>query len=335
MTAIVTWGDFMQFKPLVHFCSMLAAGVAVSGCATVEGAPQRVIDNPMTLKLVERYPIDDAIKRFSYPEGEYYDWTYREGLNRQQYRDMVVRVYMSAMDSRYNEFKTMLSSERRQADFGLDLAVLAFTGWASVAKDSIVNNLSAVAAGFAGARGVVDKDLYFAKAVPALIAAMDADRFRAQAKIETNLKREAGDYPLQTAFGELVNYEVASTLDGAMTRLTTEASEDREEAREELRMVETTACIAEEGAIDPSDDIFAYLDRYVPDDNDTAVIAGTKGLKLARIADAIDVKGGWTNSTELYIKIRDYVLAGSEGNCSQARLEEIFTKIKAEMKEDF
>lgn len=324
----------MQVRPLAALCAILLAGLMLAGCATVEGAPQRVIDEPMTMGLVHKYPMDEAITNFSHPDTDYYNWTYRGGLDRQQYRDMVARVYMGAMDSRYNQFKTMLSSERRQADFGLDLAVLGFTGWASVAKESIVNNLSAVAAGFAGARGVVDKDLYFAKAIPALIAAMDADRFRARAQIETNLKKDAGDYPLQTAFGELVNYEVSSTLDGAVTRITTEASEDREEAREELREVET-ACIAEEGAIDVSGQIFGYLQQYLPDDNDSAVVAGKKGLKLARIANAISVKSGWTNSTELYLAISDQILAGSEGNCSQARLEEIFTKIKAEMKEDF
>jgi hypothetical protein len=313
---------------------VLLSAFLVSGCATIEGAPQRVIDESMSMGLIAKYPMNEAMTRFSYPDGEYYDWTYRDGLSRQQYRDMVVRLYMSAMDSRYNQFTTMLSSERRQADFGLDLAVLGFTGWASVAKASIVNNLSAVAAGFAGARGVVDKDLYFAKAVPALIAAMDADRIRAQARIEANLQKEPGDYPLVTAFAELARYEVASTLDGAARRLTSVASADLDEAIEELRLVET-ACQAEEGAIDVSQNIFDYLERYVPDDGDTAVNAGIKGLKLARIANAIGVKGGWTTSTELYLKIEDHVLAGKEGKCSQARLEEMFTKIKAEMKEDF
>src|SRR4051794_3137284 len=82
-------GSIMQIARMAWHSSVLWAGLMLSGCATFEGAPQRVISEPLGMSLVAKYPIDEAIKRFSYPDQDYYNWTFREGLNRQQYRDMV------------------------------------------------------------------------------------------------------------------------------------------------------------------------------------------------------------------------------------------------------
>ncbi|MEA3034000.1 MAG: hypothetical protein QOH86_2016 [Sphingomonadales bacterium] len=317
----------MQRRSLVLLLAAMPAGLSLSGCATFEAAPQHVLTQSAAAEMIARHPIDESIEKFSYPDSDYYNWTYRKGLTQQQYRNMVVEAYMKVMDLRYEEFTTALSSERRQADFGLDLAVLAFTGWASVAKASIVNNLSAVAAGFAGTRGLVDKDLYFDKAMPALIAAMDADRFRARAEIETKLKLSAGDYPLETAFGDLLGYEVASTLNGAVTRITEEATQDRKQARQEL-ISATTACHAEEGAAEVSQHIFHYLRGLLgtgaaPGNDDANLI------KLFKAARALDLSGAWTTRKDVFKAIQDKVSEGVAGACSKATLEDYRQRISA------
>jgi hypothetical protein len=303
---------------------------AIAGCATIEGSPRRLLDETVSMALVNNYRIDEAIRLFSLPDDAV-GIAARGGLTRQQFRDMVVIVYMNAMDGRYYAFRTALSSERRQTGLGMDLAVLGITGWASVARDSIVNNLSAIAAGLGSARSAIDRNLYFDQTLPALLSAMDAQRLRARAQIMRNLQRPAGDYPLPTAFSDLMSYEVASTLDSAVAEITANAALDRQQAQQELAAA-TPACRADEGSAAVSDRIMAYVDRFAPDP-DTGAISNANLLKLVRIAAAIEVPPGWTSGEDLYEAIQERISTGQEGRCRAADLEALITRIQTAIEE--
>jgi len=204
------------------------SALSLAGCASTEGAQRPVIGVQGTTKLAQDHDLATALTNFGSDDN-----SSRGGLSKQAYRDLIVGIYMNAIDARYRQFTTNLSSESKRTGLGLDLAVIGLTGWASVAKHTIVNEISAVAGGFAGARGAIDKNLYFDQTLPALIAAMDAEHLKVGSEILRNLQRNATEYPLVVAIGDLNRYELAGSLNAAIQTVTSQASQKREEAKAE------------------------------------------------------------------------------------------------------
>ena len=73
----------------------------------------------------------------------------------QQYRDLVISVYLNAVDARYLQFRQSVGSEGRGGAIGADLAVIALTTGASVIEKS-ATELSAAAAAFAGGKATIN-----------------------------------------------------------------------------------------------------------------------------------------------------------------------------------
>ena len=55
--------------------------------------------------------------------------------------------------------------------------------------------LAAASAGVIGAQGVISKDLYYQRTVPALLAQMEANRARATLVILQGIQKSESDYP--------------------------------------------------------------------------------------------------------------------------------------------
>jgi hypothetical protein len=153
-----------------------------------------------------------------------------QGLNgaddearRMALRNRVIAVYVAAMDARYAEFRRALAKETRSGNFGLDVAALGLGGLGSLAKGA-ANELSAASAFLAGSRASLNKEIYFEKTLPALVAVMDANRIKARGAILSHIHDPTIDYPLELAYADLANYELSASLDNAVQQLTTEAS---------------------------------------------------------------------------------------------------------------
>lgn len=280
---IINFGRLPKFLLLA-----LSAPMLLAGCASVEGSQRRVLGTSASLHLVGKYPLDHALTSFGIDSDEA-----RGGLSKQAYRDLVVMLYLNAIDARYHEFRTNLSTESKRTALGLDFALIGLTGWASVAKTSIVNELSAVAGGVAGARATIDKTLYFEKALPALIAAMDAERLNTGAQILRNLQKNAAEYPLALAIIDLNRYEMAGSLDLAIHQVTSEAVKDRDEAKANfenaIRACDTSEAEAEL-VIEKTELVTATSNRLraktPPDVDNLKEMARTMGLGFPGTADA-------------------------------------------------
>ena len=232
---------------------------------------------------------------------------------------MVVTVYLNAMDSQYSEFRAALSSEGRQAALGLDLAVIGFTGWASVAKDTMAKKLSAAAAAFAGARGVVDKTLYFDKSLPALLSAMDAQRLRTKTQILLNLRKSGNDYPLPTAFADLMNYEIIATLDSAVEEITKQASVNKSAAQAEYDTV-IKACTAEADAVPLAGRVSRYVRGLAK-----APVSAENEMKLRLVATGMGLPPTGT-ADELRSAITQDL---GSGRCKASELETVIANIQS------
>jgi hypothetical protein len=202
-------------------CGLLAlASLSIAGCASLEGAPKAIIPVSKSLDILKDHDVQNAILKFHGAAGD------RHNLDQRQYRDMVIALYLNAIDARYNEFRKDISGEGRGGAIGADAAVVGLTTMATLVEKS-ATDLSAVAAAFAGGKGTVDKNLYFDRALPAILAAMDAERAKVRKHIVASMRNSEKDYPLEVAFGDLAAYEASASIDRAIDSITAAAAAGR------------------------------------------------------------------------------------------------------------
>lgn len=284
----------------------------LAACASLAGAPPRVIGAAQSVTMANRYPMDDSIIRFHASEP-----ARRYGLTPKQFRDMVITVHLNAADAQYFDFKTRVSSERREIGLGLDLVLLGFTNYASVARPGIVNDLSAAAAGFAGARGALDRNVYFDRSLPALLASMDAQRLQVRTRIAEGLRRSETDYPLDRAFDDVNAYQAAGTLDGAIQNITAQAVQERQEAERDYSNA-VRACQSEGDLRVNRRRIMRFVVNNQPDPAKLADLAELMGLATTGIE---------TNAGALRTAIQNELQANY---CTNQKLEQLITRMRAQ-----
>lgn len=265
---------------------LVIAAASLTGCAAVDGIARPVIDTGTMRASVARYPVGQAVQSFYGTVAE------RQGLSRRDYRDMVVAIYLSAVDAEFYEFRQQLSTSSKGSSLGLDLVVLALTGVAAVAKQSAVNELATAATVAGGARASIDKNLFFDKTLPALVAAMDAERARVRLAIAGKLELDEARYPMSAAFNDIYEYQLAGSIDRALSRVTSVATSDAADAQARL----DRAILACEVVTDVAEDNDRLAD--VLEAGDSA--RQTSRVKIA--ASALDVpEGASPGATKLAI----------------------------------
>ncbi len=105
--------------------------------------------------------------------------------------------------------------------------------WGGAAKAA----LGAAITGVTGAKVSFDKNAYFAKTLPALVASMQASRKEVLLRIRKGLELGDDKYPLTQALVDLEDYYNAGTIPGAITGITASADEASRKASEELKVV--------------------------------------------------------------------------------------------------
>lgn len=230
----------MNFRKRAYLFTLCAIGVSLNGCASLNGAPEPIIPVSNSVKLAQGHDIEKAIRNIHSANA-----ADRLNLGKQQYRDMVVAVYLNAIDARYQEFRGLLSGEGRGGAIGADLGIIGLTTAASLVEKS-AGDLSAIAAAVAGGKGTVDKNLYFERTLPAILAAMDAERAKVRKHIVTSMRKNESEYPLEVAFGDLAAYESSASIDRAIDAITSSAAASRAIETVELEKVIKTCAKPED-----------------------------------------------------------------------------------------
>lgn len=211
----------MNFRKAVYLCTLAVLGTNLGGCAALDGAPQPIMPVSKSVTLAQGYDVEKSIRNIHSATA-----SDRLNLTKQQYRDMVVAVYLNAIDARYHEFRSLISGQGRGGAIGADLGVIGLTTAASLIEKS-AGDLSAIAAAVAGSKGSFDKNLYFERTMPAILASMDAERAKVRKHIVTNMRKNESEYPLEVAFGDLAAYEASASIDRAIDAITSSASASR------------------------------------------------------------------------------------------------------------
>jgi len=210
-----------RFRKAISFTIIASVlfGSLISGCAPIRygGAPEPSFDLETDLaQLEEHFGSATSISDF---------YTNPSVAARNKFVDG--RLVM--MNIQYIRFITELTSDKQLFDSAAEMLVLslslAATGFTPASTKTI---LSAIAAGVIGSKDIVDKNFFFEKSVPALIATMDAQRIKVLVRILDGRTQALDEYSLTEALADLYDYYYAGTLFGALNVIHAEAAMKQE-----------------------------------------------------------------------------------------------------------
>lgn len=187
--------------------------VALQGCASFQGAP----DWNRAQNAKEADPMfDAAVER-------YYATT--KPAQRLAARNLFIETRMVIINRSYVAFKESIYSQRVGSAVGTDLAtILLGAAGAAVGDVGIKTGAAALSAGLIGGKASIDKNLYFDRTLPAILAQMDGMRSQVRARILAGMSApDPNKYPMMQAASDLDDYFNAGTIPGAISAITTQA----------------------------------------------------------------------------------------------------------------
>jgi hypothetical protein len=245
----------------------LSYSAALAGCASFNSMPDPVFP---------RARVDKAIASLT-------DEEIKNGMaaatDKKQYRNDVIRKHLKAADAHYLDFLISLSKEMRGANFLLDVAALGLSSISAIAHGA-ANELSTASAIATGTRGSLNKEVYFEKTMPAIVSAMEARRLKVLAQIERRMREDdLTQYSVEDGLGDVMRYQMAMNLDGAIQEITSAAGAKEAQAQQEYQNA-TQSC-SPPTALRP---IWAQINDRV---YDLAEDGQPTGEKLAAVAAAV------------------------------------------------
>lgn len=157
--------------------------------------------------------------------------------NAKTQRNQIVFRIIAQIDAAYGAFELNLSTRRAGLQTGGDAAQLGLSAAATLVGASDVKDiLSATSTAFQGTRLSVDKNFYEQKTTESLVSQMRASRKNLQAQILQSLSnRDVNSYPLESAWGDVVNYYYAGTIPSALVDIAGKAGNDAVQADQHLK----------------------------------------------------------------------------------------------------
>ncbi len=199
------------------------AMLGLAGCSAIEGYPADPEDTQATLV---------SLKTYFDPKWETQYNAESDAMKRQNIRDTVVLSRVRAYDLEFDEFERSLYKGGTALPTTADLVVLVLSGLgATIGAAPTKAALSAASAGVIGAGGVVNKDLFYQKTLPALLSQMEANRTNVKKTIFTGLAQPDAKYGLLMADIDLDTLKSAGSVPSAISNITTQAGKAQQDAQ--------------------------------------------------------------------------------------------------------
>jgi hypothetical protein len=179
--------------------------------ASLQAYPERPFDNAIvtTINSVEvvqefyRLPTEDQ---------------------RREYRNALIAVRIAAIDISYRLFEEQLFREGTVRNIATDWTLLGLAGaGATVASSGTQEILAGISGGLVGARAAFDKNALFDRALPSLVAKMEASRRSVEERLLNGMELDASAYGIIPALTDLEAYYNAGTLPGAILNVAGDA----------------------------------------------------------------------------------------------------------------
>jgi hypothetical protein len=177
---------------------------------------------------------------------------------RRRVRDLIVLNRMRAYDIEFDNFERGLYGEANSIEAGGNLIVTALGAVGATSGGTVTKAaLNAASGAVTGAQGIVSKELYYQRTIPALISQMEANRANAKANILAGLKQTDSAYSLAQAYVDLELLKNAGGIPGAISNVTQTAAGNAQDANQNLQIVSSSSFVFTSSA--SRDQIRAWL----------------------------------------------------------------------------
>ena len=198
--------------------------VAVTGCAGIDSAPPRFGTEANALKAADAY-FDGILRRYLAASPQ----------KQKEIRNGFIETRAALVDQGYAGFRQTLYTQRVGMNVGVDLATLGLNAVGAVTGSvPAKTGLHALSGGLIGSKASIDKNVFFDRTMPALLAQMEAQRSTVRLRLLGGMMVGPDRYPLMQARADLEEYYVAGTLVGAIGSITTQAMVEQKGQADEL-----------------------------------------------------------------------------------------------------
>ena len=214
----------------------LMGGTALfsAACAPVVGYPRDPEDTDATLTSLQHYFLPAA-------ECQYQNAT---PAQKTQIRNEIVLNRMRAYNIEFDNFEKNLWAEGNIITTGGDLIALVLAGLgATTGSAGTKAALSAATAGVVGAQAAINRDLYYQRTLPALLAQMEANRANVELTVLNGLAKSDSEYPLYKAEIDLESLKNAGSMPSAISVITQKSSQDNQSAQKQLAALFTATVV--------------------------------------------------------------------------------------------
>lgn len=204
--------------------TILVLATLLQACASFQGSPDWPADttmaqsDPLYQQYVERY--------YAAPTP----------AAQQHVRNQFIEIRVGLIDRRFSGFRDQIYTQRVGSAVGVEVATLVLNALgAAMPQESVKTATSGLSAGLIGTKSSIDKNVYFDRTLPALLAQMDSARSQVRERLLAGMTVDVVRYPLMQAAADLDAYFQAGTVSGAISAITTQASVAKQQAEQALR----------------------------------------------------------------------------------------------------
>jgi hypothetical protein len=210
----------------------------LAGCASLKAYPDRSGNMSTELQQLDQYFAATVLQTYASKTTD---------AEKKTYRDEVVAGRIRAIDLHFGAFQQAVFREGVDTNIVTDLIILGLgAATATTGGVGLKAALGATTTGVAGARTSIDKNLYFEKTMPALVAQMIASRKTVLVRIQEGLDKNVALYPLFQALIDLEDYYNAGSIPGAIAAVTEQAGATAKNADAVMLSVRNKAFFAPE-----------------------------------------------------------------------------------------
>jgi hypothetical protein len=201
--------------------------LSLAACSPLRGYPADPEDTATTLASLQDY--------FRVEKDTQYNQLPADSTARLTLRNEIVLSRIRAYDIEFDDFEKRLNGDANSVTAGGDLLLLILNGLgATTGAAATKAALAAASAGVVGAQAAIDKDLYYQKTLPALLAQMEANRIAVKLTILTGLNLDDSKYPLSRAELDLDTLKRAGGIPASIQTITRQAGDQTEVSRQKI-----------------------------------------------------------------------------------------------------
>lgn len=299
------------------------AGVGTALCAGSTGCLRVAPKMPQSLSSAA--PINYSATQFNQDVKAYQDAVDAGSMDlAKTRRNQVVFRTMAQIDNAYGKFELQMSMRRAGVQTAGDAANLGLTAAATIVGASAVKDiLTATSTALQGTRLSYDKNYFEQKTTESLISQMRASRKTLQAQMLLSAaNRDVASYPLESAWGDLVNYYYAGTLPSALVDIASKTGSAAVAADDNLQMVvgELAATTPEQARSSESNQaVYTRLSKQLASGDTAAVTQATETLQKILTAAQISYASG-ASPAELLAAYKLAIIATRNDNAKLAAL---------------